>query len=193
MNSVLQSLNNIQEFSYYFSTLPSLESKKQNRVHHSRSLKENVNDAIVVEELRKIFTILSHGGNGSKSISPECLFLVIWKVVPQFRGHRQHDAHEFLRYMLDRLHNELQLLNDNNSSTAAANGATNNTTNTITNSTTTTNTATIINSKTSNLINSSDTGSIMFKGRSSIVTNIFGGTLQSEVNNYYIDKKKKKD
>lgn len=56
MNSVLQSLSNIQEFSCYFNTLPSLEnkSKQQQRVYHSRSLKENCDDANVVEELRKV-------------------------------------------------------------------------------------------------------------------------------------------
>lgn len=161
MNSVLQSLSNIKEFSCYFNALPSLESKRQQqhkRVYHSRSLKENVNDANVVEELRKILTNLSHGGDGSKAISPECLFLVIWKVVPQFRGHRQHDAHEFLRYMLDRLHTELQHI-----SVPIEH----------------------LTSKTNKLNNSGsssiETGSIMFKGRSSIVTNVFGGTLQSEV------------
>lgn len=160
MNSVLQSLSNIQEFSCYFNALPSLEStKQQKRVYHSRSLKENVHDANVVEELRKILTNLSHGGDGSKAISPECLFLVIWKVVPQFRGHRQHDAHEFLRYMLDRLHTELQHLSVPNEHQ-----------NIIKN-----------NKFTNNSSSSTEPNSIMFKGRSSIVTNVFGGTLQSEV------------
>lgn len=169
MNSVLQSLSNIQEFSCYFSALPSLaesaassSNKQPKRVYHSRSLKENsVNsDANVVEELRKILTNLRHGGDGSKSISPECLFLVIWKVVPQFRGHRQHDAHEFLRYMLDRLHTELQNLVIPPIEQMSSK-----------------------NSKIFNISSSMDMGggSIMFKGRSSIVTSVFGGTLQSEV------------
>lgn len=157
MNSVLQSLSNIQEFSCYFSTLPSLESKTQKRVYHSRSLKENMNDANVVEELRKILRNLSDGGDGSKAISPECLFLVIWKVVPQFRGHRQHDAHEFLRYMLDRLHTEFQHLTVPMDSLSVGK------------------------TKVLNVPNVTENGSIMFKGRSSIVTNVFGGTLQSEV------------
>ena len=48
--------------------------------------------------------------NNKSSISPEGLFLVIWKVVPQFKGYHQNDSHEFLRYMLDRLHTELQTI-----------------------------------------------------------------------------------
>lgn len=197
MNSVLQSLSNIQEFSCYFNALPSLDAtagantpagKHTKRVYQSRSLKENCNsgsssDANVVEELRKILTNLSHGGDGSKAISPECLFLVIWKVVPQFRGHRQHDAHEFLRYMLDRLHTELQnvatpLIVDGGKGGAA--GAT-------------ASSSTIgggggggklqLGPATSGL----DASSIMFKGRSSIVTSTFGGTLQSEVSFFFSD------
>lgn len=69
---------------------------------------------------------------------------MIWKVVPRFRGYQQQDAHEFLRYVLDRLHTELQqLLPD-------------------------------VNLKEGTYISS-------MKGRNSIVTTVFGGTLQSEV------------
>ncbi|KAL0821222.1 hypothetical protein ABMA28_005829 [Loxostege sticticalis] len=110
MNAVLQSLNNIQEFSCYFSQLPSLEAKTNGRkVYHSRSYtRQEMHDVVMAEELRKVLINLNTGGCGSKAaISPECLFLVIWKVVPRFRGYQQQDAHEFLRYMLDRLHTEL--------------------------------------------------------------------------------------
>lgn len=55
MNAVLQSLSNIQEFSCYFSSLPSLENKNNGRrIYHSRSYKE-FNDIHLVEELRKVF------------------------------------------------------------------------------------------------------------------------------------------
>ncbi|KAM3965524.1 ubiquitin carboxyl-terminal hydrolase 3 [Aphomia sociella] len=113
MNAVLQSLNNIQEFSCYFSQLPSLEMKTNGRkVYHSRSYtRQEMHDVLMAEELRKVLINLNSGCGSKAAISPECLFLVIWKVVPRFRGYQQQDAHEFLRYMLDRLHTELlQLL-----------------------------------------------------------------------------------
>ncbi|XP_031623555.1 ubiquitin carboxyl-terminal hydrolase 3-like [Contarinia nasturtii] len=169
MNSVLQSLNNIEEFSLYFNTLPSLETKaqqqQQKRFYYSRSQKDNVGDANVAEELRKVLINLSQGGDGSKAISPESLFLVIWKVVPQFRGHRQHDAHEFLRYMLDRLHTELQCV----TIPADSNSGTHKTTNKD------------WNGSEGSSLSTSEPNSTSFRNRSSIVTNIFGGTLQSEV------------
>lgn len=55
MNSVLQSLSNIQEFSCYFNTMPSLETgKNKPKAYHSRSMKESLDDVFVVEELRKV-------------------------------------------------------------------------------------------------------------------------------------------
>uniref|UniRef100_A0A182QVN5 Ubiquitin carboxyl-terminal hydrolase n=1 Tax=Anopheles farauti TaxID=69004 RepID=A0A182QVN5_9DIPT len=158
MNSVLQSLSNIQEFSCYFNTMPALEMKHKQKAYHSRSMKETMDDVFVVEELRKVLLNLSQGGDGSKgAISPECLFLVIWKVVPQFRGHRQHDAHEFLRYMLDRLHTELQQVSFPMEPSGAKAG------------------------EHKNPYNVSGLSHLQAKGRNSIVTNVFGGVLQSEV------------
>jgi ubiquitin carboxyl-terminal hydrolase 3 len=77
--------SNIEEFCYYFKQLPSLENAKSNgrKVYQSRSLKE-LNDALMAEELRKILVSLTQGGSKG-AISPESLFLVIWKIVPRFR------------------------------------------------------------------------------------------------------------
>lgn len=174
INSVVQSLSNIRDFSCFFNSLPSLETKPSpqqqlqptppKRVYYSRSYKENessMNEANVAEELRKILSDLNHGGDGSKAVSPECFILVIWKVVPQFRGHRQHDAHEFLRYMLDRLHTELQCLTAPLDVVNATHAK--------------------LNGKLLNGIGNGEANNITFRGKSSIVTNVFGGTLQSEV------------
>ena len=60
-----------------------------------------------------------------------------------FRGYQQQDAHEFMRYLLDRLHSELLTLLPYPNSTSPY---------------------------------------ICPKGKSTIVTAIFGGILQSEVN-----------
>lgn len=45
------------------------------------------NDVLMAEELRKILLSLNceYQGHGRNAISPESLFLVIWKVVPRFR------------------------------------------------------------------------------------------------------------
>lgn len=168
MNSVLQSLSNIEEFSLYFNALPSLETAKSpqqqpKRVYYSRSLKESVSDANVSEELRKVLINLSQAGDGLKAISPESLFGVIWKVVPWFRGHKQQDAHEFLRYMLDRLHTELQYVKTPSDPSNSAQKP----------------------SKEWNgnegISLTKDSNGSPLQNKSSIVTNVFGGTLQSEV------------
>merc|ERR1712224_122902 len=37
---------------------------------------------------------------------PESFFAAVTKAMPYFSGYRQQDAHEFLRYLCDRLHYE---------------------------------------------------------------------------------------
>ena len=117
MNSVLQSLSNIEEFCNVLTSLPSLDDQ----IKKSKEIKANVDwrlsdGAIVTDELIKvlmalkkvrsdeeIFVALVFPQSDDKSaLSPDSLFQAIWKVVPRFRGYQQQDAHEFLRYMLDR-------------------------------------------------------------------------------------------
>ncbi|CAG2219760.1 USP3 [Mytilus edulis] len=140
MNAVLQSLSNIQQFCGYIKQLPSLEEKSTKKKHITRKASKTEEDILLIEEVRKTLIALWQGTKGA--ISPESLFCVIWKVVPRFRGYQQQDAHEFMRYLLDRLHTELLSLlpyPNNNSPFIGP------------------------------------------KGKSTIVTAIFGGLLQNEV------------
>lgn len=140
MNAVLQSLSNIQQFCGYIKQLPSLEEKSTKKKHITRKASKTEEDILLIEEVRKTLVSLWQGTKGA--ISPESLFCVIWKVVPRFRGYQQQDAHEFMRYLLDRLHTELLSLlpyPNNNSPFIGP------------------------------------------KGKSTIVTAIFGGLLQNEV------------
>jgi ubiquitin carboxyl-terminal hydrolase 3 len=110
MNSVLQSLSNIEEFCNVLTNLPSLDDQ----IKSSKELKKNVDrrisdGVIVIDELKKVLMALKQSED-KNALSPDSLFQAIWKVVPRFRGYQQQDAHEFLRYMLDRLHTELLAL-----------------------------------------------------------------------------------
>uniref|UniRef100_A0A6Q2ZND7 Ubiquitin carboxyl-terminal hydrolase n=1 Tax=Esox lucius TaxID=8010 RepID=A0A6Q2ZND7_ESOLU len=93
----------------------------------------------LVEEFRKTLCSLWQGN--PTAFSPDSLFYVVWKIMPSFRGYQQQDAHEFMRYLLDHLHRELQG-NRNGAKTPAA----------------------------------------PQNGSSTVVTSIFGGVLQNEVN-----------
>uniref|UniRef100_A0A8D8TX44 ubiquitinyl hydrolase 1 n=1 Tax=Cacopsylla melanoneura TaxID=428564 RepID=A0A8D8TX44_9HEMI len=121
MNAVLQSLSNIQEFSHFFKQLPAITeqlSRKPNgrsgggrggvgvsstsssSYYAQRSLKD-LNNHLMVEELRKVLICLTdhHLADNKSAISPDELFVVIWRVVPRFRGYQQQDAHELQEHV----------------------------------------------------------------------------------------------
>uniref|UniRef100_A0A8C2WFT1 ubiquitinyl hydrolase 1 n=1 Tax=Cyclopterus lumpus TaxID=8103 RepID=A0A8C2WFT1_CYCLU len=108
MNAILQSLSNIKQFSCYFKELPAvaLRSGKTagRRMYHTRS--QGDTSVSLVEEFRKTLCSLWQGSQ--TAFSPDSLFYAIWKIMPSFRGYQQQDAHEFMRYLLDHLHRELQ-------------------------------------------------------------------------------------
>ncbi|KAM9377950.1 ubiquitin carboxyl-terminal hydrolase 3 [Pholidichthys leucotaenia] len=155
MNAILQSLSNIEEFSGYFKDLPAvaLRSGKTagRRMYHTRS--QGDSSVSLVEEFRKTLCSLWQGNQ--TAFSPDSLFYAIWKIMPSFRGYQQQDAHEFMRYLLDHLHRELQY---------SCNGA-------------------------SHPVSAQDgvrlstvEGRCSINGTASVVTSIFGGVLQNEVN-----------
>uniref|UniRef100_A0A7N6AKW4 Ubiquitin carboxyl-terminal hydrolase n=1 Tax=Anabas testudineus TaxID=64144 RepID=A0A7N6AKW4_ANATE len=107
----------------------------------------------LVEEFRKTLCSLWQGNQ--TAFSPDSLFYAIWKIMPSFRGYQQQDAHEFMRYLLDHLHRELQY---------SRNGAS------------------LPVSPQDGVKLSTTEGKCCINGTSSVVTSIFGGILQNEVN-----------
>ncbi|KAJ0028897.1 hypothetical protein NQD34_003894 [Periophthalmus magnuspinnatus] len=106
MNAVLQSLSNIKQFSCFFKALPpaaQLSGKAAGRMYYTRSQGDST--VSLVEEVRKTLCSLWQGNQ--TAYSPDSLFYTIWKLMPSFRGYQQQDAHEFMRYLLDLLHREL--------------------------------------------------------------------------------------
>lgn len=123
MNSVLQCLSNIQRFTSSVGDPPSdrlklLDASGANGSgSHKRKLMQiaNVTDNSKPEQLLETLrnTIYLLKKSGKSFIIPESLFTMIGKN-PRFRGYQQQDAHEFLRYVLDRLDKECSTNSINN-------------------------------------------------------------------------------
>ncbi|KAK7891518.1 hypothetical protein WMY93_023481 [Mugilogobius chulae] len=122
MNAILQSLSNIEQFSCYFKALPAAAQLSGKAAGRMYHTRSK----------------------GETSVS------LVEEIMPCFRGYQQQDAHEFMRYLLDHLHRELQ------------------------------------GRKNGDLHLSEDelaTGDkACLNGNGSVVTSIFGGVLQNEVN-----------
>uniref|UniRef100_A0A673IUH8 Ubiquitin carboxyl-terminal hydrolase n=1 Tax=Sinocyclocheilus rhinocerous TaxID=307959 RepID=A0A673IUH8_9TELE len=80
MNAILQSLSNIQVFSCYFKELPSVALRSGKTAGRRMYHTRSQGDSKVHFDLSGVFC----------------------------RGYQQQDAHEFLRYLLDHLHREMQ-------------------------------------------------------------------------------------
>uniref|UniRef100_A0A2K5F8E1 ubiquitinyl hydrolase 1 n=1 Tax=Aotus nancymaae TaxID=37293 RepID=A0A2K5F8E1_AOTNA len=158
LNSKLLKVNGsttaICQFCCYFKELPAVELRNGKtagrRTYHTRS--QGDNNVSLVEEFRKTLCALWQGSQ--TAFSPESLFYVVWKIMPNFRGYQQQDAHEFMRYLLDHLHLELQ---------GGFNGVS----------------RSAILQENSTL---SASNKCCINGASTVVTAIFGGILQNEVN-----------
>uniref|UniRef100_A0A673J0P7 Ubiquitin carboxyl-terminal hydrolase n=1 Tax=Sinocyclocheilus rhinocerous TaxID=307959 RepID=A0A673J0P7_9TELE len=125
MNAILQSLSNIQVFSCYFKELPSVALRSGKTAGRRMYHTRSQGDSKVHFDLSGVFC----------------------------RGYQQQDAHEFLRYLLDHLHREMQ---------GSKNGSP---------------------SPTLSLDQAKHTSEskCCINGTSTIVTSVFGGVLQNEV------------
>ncbi|XP_030633064.1 ubiquitin carboxyl-terminal hydrolase 2a isoform X1 [Chanos chanos] len=96
MNSILQCLSNTQSLRDYC-----LHNS------HRRDLNNNnrTNTALMEEFAKLIQTLWT--SSGSEAVSPSEFKTQIQRYAPRFVGYNQQDAQEFLRFLLDGLHNEV--------------------------------------------------------------------------------------
>ncbi|XP_016301169.1 ubiquitin carboxyl-terminal hydrolase 2-like, partial [Sinocyclocheilus anshuiensis] len=96
MNSILQCLSNTQSLRDYC-----LHN------YHRRDLNNNnrTNTALMEEFAKLIQTMWT--SSSSEAVSPSEFKTQIQRYAPRFVGYNQQDAQEFLRFLLDGLHNEV--------------------------------------------------------------------------------------
>ncbi|XP_034244718.1 ubiquitin carboxyl-terminal hydrolase 8 isoform X2 [Thrips palmi] len=99
MNSILQCISNINVLNNYFSSLKYKDDI--NRSPHNPTRGE------VAEEVGQVIRHLWLGQY--RSIACRDLKAVVGKYMDQFRGSGQQDAHEFLTFLMDWLHNDLKI------------------------------------------------------------------------------------
>jgi len=93
LNSVLQCLAHTPRFIEDFLSTPSSEINRKSKLAGQFA----ASFAVLLRLMRE----------SRNSVSPDQFKLLISRFAPQFRGYSQQDAHEFLRFTLDGLHQDL--------------------------------------------------------------------------------------
>ena len=100
MNATLQCLSNTYELTNYF-----LKNFNYN---------ENDNNKIMSNEYYKLIKNLWNRKNNNKSFSPESFKDVLSKANPLFAGIQANDSKDLINFLIESLHKELNLSNENN-------------------------------------------------------------------------------
>ena len=100
MNSMLQCLSNAETLTTYFL---------------SKQFKRDINEDNILgtqgEMASKYFKLMKKMWYGKESsVMPSELKYLIGRIQPQFRGYRQHDAQELCIFLLDALHEDLNMI-----------------------------------------------------------------------------------
>ena len=72
-----------------------------------RANMESAEGLDVGAEMRRTMRTMVEGGY--EAFPPHDLLRSVWKLVPSFAGNEQQDAHEFMRFLLDRVRKELSM------------------------------------------------------------------------------------
>jgi ubiquitin C-terminal hydrolase len=119
MNSVLQALSSTDLLNFYFRKL-SFKIKLKEGIHkiELNKIRDKKNEIEISKKKLKykfknsisyrLYQILKIMWNINCELKPEKFKEAIDKLIPKFRGYNQHDGHEFLLFLLDRIHEELK-------------------------------------------------------------------------------------
>ncbi|KAJ4459193.1 putative ubiquitin carboxyl-terminal hydrolase 44 [Paratrimastix pyriformis] len=120
LNSVMQMLSHTEPFRRFFLSLKSnptpLPPQRRNLVHQSTAdcmtlVSKKVAPSTPLASLSlssEVYSLLRVQWSGKCAlITPNALLSAVWRFVPRFRNYQQQDAHEFLRYLLDQLLEEV--------------------------------------------------------------------------------------
>lgn len=101
MNASIQCLSNIEDLSNYFTT------------NSYREDINSINPLGMKGKLAKAYgSLIRKMWSGHSTISPIKMKRIISQFAPRFNGMRQHDAHELLMFLLDGLHEDLNLVKE---------------------------------------------------------------------------------